>query len=258
MNPDAIVFLGPTLRADEARALFPATILPPASQGDVYEACNRFSPKIVAIIDGVYDAVPAVRHKEILWAISAGVRVYGASSMGALRAAELSEFGMIGFGLIYRWYRTTPMIDDDEVAVSTGPRELGWRALSDALVDIRLSLRKAARAGIISWARCRALEAKASAMYFPERSYKALLAGDEDPAAARLTTWLKEHATSQKAEDARGLLKGLRAENARFLRQSSRRTCTIEPQLTLAWTRDLLKAGLRPPFVSRTTTRVTP
>jgi len=38
--------------------------------------------------------------------MSRGVHVFGASSMGALRAAELAAFGMVGFGRIYDLFRT--------------------------------------------------------------------------------------------------------------------------------------------------------
>ncbi len=40
-----------------------------------------------------------------------GVKVYGSSSMGALRASELDEFGMVGVGRIYECYRSGPHRD---------------------------------------------------------------------------------------------------------------------------------------------------
>src|SRR5688572_32760283 len=50
-----------------------------------------------------------------------GVRVFGAASMGALRAAELQPFGMIGVGQVFQAYRRGHLTDDDEVAVAHGP-----------------------------------------------------------------------------------------------------------------------------------------
>ena len=83
------VFLGPSLSWDEAREILPdATFLPPAKAGDVYLAVKR-GATVIAIIDGVFEQVPSVWHKEVLYALSLGVHVFGASSMGALRAAEL-------------------------------------------------------------------------------------------------------------------------------------------------------------------------
>ena len=61
---------------------------PPARQGDVYRAALA-RPAIIGIIDGYFETMPTVWHKEILWAMAKGIHVYGAASIGALRAAEL-------------------------------------------------------------------------------------------------------------------------------------------------------------------------
>jgi len=78
-----VVFLGPSLPLEEARRLFPsAEFLPPARMGDVQAALER-QPRTLCLIDGYFEHVPAVWHKEILCALDRGVRVLGASSMGA-------------------------------------------------------------------------------------------------------------------------------------------------------------------------------
>src|SRR5262245_46471096 len=105
------VFLGPTLAPDVAAKHLDACYLPPAEQGAIFDAAKRLNPRGIALIDGAFAKVPAVRHKEILWAISRGIPVFGAASMGALRAAELHAYGMRGHGLIYRWYRAMPFAD---------------------------------------------------------------------------------------------------------------------------------------------------
>ena len=48
--------------------------------------------------------------------MAAGTQVFGAASMGALRAAELAPFGMIGVGAIFAAYRDGRLTGDDEVA----------------------------------------------------------------------------------------------------------------------------------------------
>src|SRR4051794_1463402 len=99
------VFLGPSLSWNEARNVLPnATFLPPAKAGDVYLAVKD-GAMVIGIIDGFFEQVPAVWHKEVLYALSKGVHVFGAASMGALRAAELHPFGMIGVGRIFEAYR---------------------------------------------------------------------------------------------------------------------------------------------------------
>ena len=171
MRRDVIVFVGPTLPVAEARMHLDAIYLPPVSQGDVVRAVLQYAPSALAIIDGEFAQRPAVRHKEILWAMAVGVRVYGASSMGAIRAAELSDRGMVGHGLIFRWYRRTRLADDFDVAVAMAPPELGSFALSDALIDIRLTLRRAERQRIIG-RKCRLfLEQGARLLHFTERTY---------------------------------------------------------------------------------------
>jgi hypothetical protein len=90
----------------------------------------------VLIVDGVFHHHPPVRHKEILHMLAAGVRVVGASSMGALRAAELHPYGMTGIGTIFQLYRDGVIEADDEVAV-VRTEAPDWRPLSEALVNVR-------------------------------------------------------------------------------------------------------------------------
>ena len=147
MRP-AVVFLGPTLAHDEARTVLDAEFLPPAAHGDVLRAAFR-RPQAIGIVDGVFEHVPAVWHKEILFALSEGIHVYGAASMGALRAAELDRFGMRGIGEVYRAYADGVLEDDDEVAVAHAGAEDGFQAMSDPMVDIRATLDAAVSNGIV-------------------------------------------------------------------------------------------------------------
>src|SRR5436305_3085254 len=113
----AVVFAGPTLpprlRRD-GETLWEWR--PPVRQGDVYRAALT-GPAAIGIIDGYFEVVPTVWHKEILWAMAQGIHLFGAASIGALRAAELDSFGMRGVGRIYEAYRDGILEDDDEVAV---------------------------------------------------------------------------------------------------------------------------------------------
>src|SRR4051812_48389616 len=105
------IFTGPTLSAAEGRRELDAVFLPPAAQGDVYRA-SLDAPAAIGIVDGYFERVPAVWHKEILWAMSQGIHVYGAASMGALRAAELAAFGMVGVGAVFKAFFTGELEDD--------------------------------------------------------------------------------------------------------------------------------------------------
>ena len=114
-----VVFAGPTVPAARIRDRLDAVVLPPAAVGDVLRATGR-APRAIALIDGVFERVLPVWHKEILWAMARGVHVFGAASMGALRAAELHAFGMVGVGRIFEGYRDGALEADDEVAVLHG------------------------------------------------------------------------------------------------------------------------------------------
>ena len=176
------IFAGPTLREADRGRLPDALWLPPAKQGDVYRAVTLLQPRCIAIVDGYFQWVPAVWHKEILWAIRCGVHVFGAASMGALRAAELAAYGMHGVGRICAAYRSgvlppfeEPFEDDDEVAVVHGPEQSGYLAASEAMVNIRMTLAVAAGAGVIEPQTLFALAALAKGLHFPQRSYDRVL-----------------------------------------------------------------------------------
>ena len=225
-----VLFLGPTLSAEEAQAALAAAgaadgvvILPPAAQGDVYRAVRDHRPAVIGLVDGYFHQAPSVWHKEILWAMASGVAVFGAASMGALRAAELHAFGMIGIGAIFDAYRTgrfapfdDPFENDDEVAVLHGPPETGYLRLSEALVDIRRGLADAQVAGRVDAAARTALLAAAAALPFGDRSLDAML----DAAAPvvspdvrlALRDWWDGHAVSQKRADALALLAAVAAQ----------------------------------------------
>src|SRR5205814_1005092 len=113
-----------------------ATYLPPVACGDVAALLPR-APAAIGIVDGFFDERPAVFHKEILHALARGVRVFGASSMGALRAAELHGFGMQGVGRIFEAFRSGELEDDDEVAVVHGDAGIAFAPTSDAMVNLR-------------------------------------------------------------------------------------------------------------------------
>jgi hypothetical protein len=68
------VFLGPTLPVAEARAVLDAQYLAPARQGDLYRAVKH-GATILCLIDGYFDQVESVAHKEVLWAMAEGVHV---------------------------------------------------------------------------------------------------------------------------------------------------------------------------------------
>lgn len=204
-----IIFLGPTLAANEV-SVPGAEVRPPAAVGDILAlALAKRPPARIALIDGYFERMAAVWHKEILLALERGIVVYGAASMGALRAAELARFGMIGVGAIYKAFARGELTRDDEVAVAHLPATQGYRAISTALVDLRYGLELAARAHVIT-ARTRSrLIELAATRFYRDRTWSQLVA---DARAAKVSTtsleaWLASAPVpSRKAADARQLL----------------------------------------------------
>ncbi|HTW26295.1 MAG TPA: TfuA-like protein [Acetobacteraceae bacterium] len=250
-----VVFAGPTLTAAEVQAVLPALCLPPARQGDLWRAVQAHAPRAIGLIDGVFLHVPAVWHREILWALSRGVHVFGAASMGALRAAELDAFGMRGVGRIYEAYRDgrwpgfeEPFLDDDEVAVIHAPAEAGGAALSDAMVDLRDTLLAAETAGMIDRAARDRLAAAMKALPFADRSLARLQATARailpPEAAARLEAWLPAGRVQRKRLDALAMLEAMAA----FLRDAPPpHRPAFRFQRALVWERFVTGAGLDTP-----------
>ena len=208
------VFLGPSLGLAEARTTLAATYLPPVGQGDVYRATKE-KPFAIGIVDGYFERIPAVWHKEILWALSQGVHVFGAASMGALRAAELARFGMRGVGAIYDAFVSGELEDDDEVAVAHGDASTGYRGTSEAMVNIRATLRSAERAAVLNGHARQRLEATAKGLFYPDRTYPNLIArgiedGIENCERDALRAFLATNRVDQKRADALALLVAVR------------------------------------------------
>ena len=208
------VFTGPTISAEDARKELRAEYLPPVSEGDVYRVTLK-KPAAIGIIDGYFENVPSVWHKEILYALSRGVHVFGASSMGALRAAELAAFGMEGIGAIFQAYRDGHLEDDDEVAVTHGPPELGFPLLSEAMVSIRRTLSDASAANVLSESTRQSLESTAKALHYRDRTYGTIVAeaagsGVPNGELERFKSWLPSGRVDQKREDALVMLRTMR------------------------------------------------
>jgi hypothetical protein len=198
-----IVFLGPSLEQTAAEKILPAEYRPPAKRGDLIAAA-RDGATIIGLIDGVFHQESAVAHREILAAIKHGIQVIGASSMGALRAAEMDTLGMVGIGEIYRMYKSGELDSDDEVALVFDPSS--GLALSEPLINIRFTLKLARDTGIIDPDAHDALLVSARSLFYPKRTYRAIVAGAGDTmdekAGECFLNWVTSGACDRKREDA--------------------------------------------------------
>lgn len=211
--PACVIFVGPTLERERARALLDASYRGPAARGDVHRAALE-RPWGIGLIDGPLAGAPAVCHKELLWALGQGIHVFGAAALGALRAAELEAFGMTGIGSVFEAFRSGALCDDDEVTVAVAPRDegAGYRITSEALVDLRATLERARAYRVLSRADATTMIDLAERLHFTARSYpnlfrEAFAAGVERAALEQLGTWLPHHRRSLMRDDAQLMLR---------------------------------------------------
>jgi hypothetical protein len=194
---DTAIFLGPSLELAMARSILDAVYLPPVKRGDLL----LLPPEVrtVGIIDGEFFQSLAVSPKEVLELLDRGVKVYGSSSMGALRAVETAPWGMVGIGTVFAMYRDGVIDADDEVAMTYDPGT--YRTTSEALVNIRCALRAAVESHVIQQSEADQIVQVTRGLYFPERSYQPAL-----EICPQLRAFLKAHRPNQKRADASLLL----------------------------------------------------
>lgn len=209
-----IIYAGLSLKFEEAQEILDShgdievIYKRPIKRGDLGEALKE-NPDIIGIIDGVFHQNSAVGHKEILNIINSGVEVYGASSMGALRASELDSLGMIGIGYVYEQYASGAVTSDDDVAVMLDSESL--EALSEPLINMDYVFKNAVSEKIITQSQKDELITITKSTYYPKRNYaqtlqKSSLNDDEKTA---LIDFIRTSPDIKK-EDAKELLKTIK------------------------------------------------
>ena len=182
----------------------------PIQRGDLNLALKE-NPDIIGIIDGVFHQNSAVGHKEILNVMKKGIKVYGASSMGALRASELDTLGMIGIGYVYNQYASGEVDSDDDVAVMLDSQTL--EALSVPLINMKYVFTKAMAENIITEEEKDELLQTAKKTYYPKRNYAQTLSSSslDDDKKDNLIDFIRQSADIKK-EDAKKLLQHIKNE----------------------------------------------
>jgi TfuA protein len=166
-----IIFLGPSLSHEKARKIFQADFRGPAKKGDLLRVSSIIDDTtIVGLVDALFlqDYPPSPIEVYQLM-LNKNIQLFGAASLGALRAVELEKFGMIGIGKIFELYKKGKLTADDEVAVTfiEGEHQLQ----SEAMIDIRFNLFLAYKSGIINVITKKTLAKIAKSIYFPYRNY---------------------------------------------------------------------------------------
>ena len=199
---------------EEAKSILDAHYLPPARHGDMLSAVHNFRPSVIGLVDGEFSQALSVWHKEILYALEEGIQVYGAASMGALRAAETESFGMVGVGKIFSMYKNEILQDDDEVALQYSLESDGYRNLSMPMVNIRATLEHAFEEGRINRMELDRTVKLAKSLFFRNRvvhtiRQKMLDSNIDETSADNVCKSLENHYVDIKREDTRELLRML-------------------------------------------------
>jgi hypothetical protein len=201
------VFAGPSLRPTGVGLEWRG----PAEHGDITRAVSDGATHI-GFIDGLYDVVASVWHKEILAALAAGVGVLGGGSLGAIRAAECGPFGMEGVGVIHGRYASGLLDDDAAVAQLHAPAELGYAALTEALVNVEATLERLGVEERLPRDAAAALLAAAQRLFFKHRTHETIVeeAGFRGKDAEALVRLLDAGRVDLKRSDALALVERLR------------------------------------------------
>lgn len=149
-----------------------AIVAKPVKKDDLYQDIKN-GIHIIGIIDGEFLQNFSVSPTEIRDALRCGLSVYGSSSMGAMRAAELHQFGMIGHGKIFEHIIGDPYFRDDKLG------QVFYDELVHASIpymDLYLSVEALVEKKLIKAAEAAQIIKIYERLHFSERNFQALAA----------------------------------------------------------------------------------
>lgn len=210
-----IIYTGLSIPFDEAMQILDShddievIYKKPIKRGDLNQDMKE-NPDIIAIIDGVFHQSSAVGHREIINVIKKGVKVYGSSSMGALRASELDVLGMEGIGYCYNEYASGNITSDDDVAVMLDSDTL--EPLSIPLISMDYVFTNAVKENIITQKEKEELVKITKETYYPRRNYAQTLSQSSlDENKKRKLINFIQNSKDIKKEDAKTLLNHIKS-----------------------------------------------
>ena len=210
-----IIYTGLSISFDEAREILDShddievIYKRPIKRGDLIHDLKE-NPDIIGIIDGVFHQNSAVGHREILEVLNKDIKVFGSSSMGALRASELDSLGMVGIGYCYNQYASGRIDSDDDVAVMLDSDSL--EALSVPLISMDYTFKKAVGENILTDRQKDELISIAKKTYYPKRNYALILneSGLDNDKKDEVIDFIRKSEDIKK-EDAKELLNHIHA-----------------------------------------------
>ena len=246
-----LIFCGPTISEREVVAkLENAVVLPPPVQGDILAALGKYRPQAIVLIDAGFPRSAWV--SELHHALRSGVSVYGAGVQGALRAAELCDYGMKGHGQAFLQIQASN-IGDDALLCHYTQDGATYTRHTESLLTIEATLTSACKEGIVSATTLKALNEQAQHLFWKERSWNNILLADffiNDAELKKVKAWVKNNIVDIAKHDAVELLLALNLDQSEFAGNSYE---PIELSGTLAHVnirerKVERKAGEVPPF----------
>jgi TfuA protein len=171
-----LVFAGGSIRASDVEPDADRLWTRPVEQGDLLAAVLDGFDTIL-IIDGYFHTKFPCTTLEVMLAIEQCVHVFGAASMGALRAAELEAYGMTGMGYVYDTLKQQDIMGYHLVAQTYQEDD---RPLTVPLIEIRYFLEQARAAGVLEPAAFQAALDAADELHFMELTWSRFFDGVAD------------------------------------------------------------------------------
>jgi len=166
------VYIGPSAYdlKDDFFSAFNVTVYPPVKRFDIDNLiASSPAPDIIVIVDGIFFPHPAVAHVELRQAIAKGWEIWGLSSMGAIRAFEMRNDGMHGYGFVYGCFYEYDDFRDDEMALLYNP-DKPYHPISEPLINIRYFLSHLVDKNIITLAMCESITNELAQLWFGYRT----------------------------------------------------------------------------------------
>ncbi|MFZ3231539.1 MAG: TfuA-like protein [Pseudobdellovibrio sp.] len=206
------IYSGLSLSQQTVKKYLPQALFSkPIKRNDLYDDIKK-GIHVIGIIDGEFLQNLSVSPTEIQDAMRCGLSIYGASSMGAMRAAELSQFGMIGCGSIFEQISKDPYFQDDKLG------QIFYEDLSHVsmpFMDFFLGIKDLVQRRIVSPKESSEIVQLYKKLHFSERTYAALKSQiQKKHNSARLFLAFdnaKKHIISQKNKDAILMLKQIKS-----------------------------------------------
>ena len=212
-----LIFAGPTISSQEIGKYLDALVLPPANQGDILTALDRYRPQAIALIDSAFPRSSWV--SEVHYALRSGVAVYGAGAQGALRAVELQDYGMKGYGKVFDDFAAGRRTNDDAVLCRYSEKDGMFVRTTETLVNVQASLSAARDAGILDDPTFGRLSQRAKDLYWQERTWEKIFLPElftSTEACQEGLTWLMAHSVDIQKQDAIELIQALASDRERL------------------------------------------